>query len=112
MDGYDVLHGIAHFNPRTREGCDDDFLKLDTWVLVISIHAPARGATKMDDELVKRAVDFNPRTREGCDTQTPCLISRLMHFNPRTREGCDRGSASRTARSRHFNPRTREGCDS
>ena len=40
------LHQSPYFNPRTREGCDhldlDDIEK----TLEISIHAPARGATR------------------------------------------------------------------
>ena len=58
--------------------------------LVISIHAPVKGATlnRLIDELEKE--DFNPRTREGCDRASSSLFRRdAYHFNPRTREGCD-----------------------
>ena len=35
----------AHFNPRTREGCDWGTLETYGGKLVISIHAPVKGAT-------------------------------------------------------------------
>ena len=34
---------------------------------MISIHAPARGATIQDDQKVYDDDDFNPRSREGSD---------------------------------------------
>ena len=37
---------MSHFNPRTREGCDEDDDVLDDDVLFISIHAPVKGATR------------------------------------------------------------------
>jgi len=33
----------------------------------VSIHAPARGATAFFSDANLEAVGFNPRTREGCD---------------------------------------------
>ena len=36
----------AHFNPRTREGCDLSQFILDAAGILISIHAPVKGATK------------------------------------------------------------------
>ena len=35
-----------NFNPRTREGCDVIFCK-SFWTILISIHAPAKGATRV-----------------------------------------------------------------
>ena len=79
-----------NFNPRTREGCDlftiylahyyirfqsthprgvrRDPLSFNTCCFVISIHAPARGATIFKFPPSSPLSDFNPRTREGCDT--------------------------------------------
>ena len=38
------------------------------WTLgAVSIHAPARGATGLEDALMAGAVSFNPRAREGRD---------------------------------------------
>ena len=36
------------FNPRTREGCDGEIYRTSGSVFYVSIHAPARGATKID----------------------------------------------------------------
>ena len=58
----------ANFNPRSREGSD---LKVDVSLLceAISIHAPAKGATKADADRPLLRRDFNPRSREGSDPQ-------------------------------------------
>jgi|GEM_PF-4000649 len=37
------------------------------WEASVSIHAPARGATRLYDYCLQARVCFNPRTREGCD---------------------------------------------
>ena len=57
--------------------------------IIISIHAPVKGATRQraQDEAARR--DFNPRTREGCDGQKRRDPVGSFNFNPRTREGCD-----------------------
>ena len=96
-------HDVRHrqrirFNPRTREGCDgmrvtlngilrmfqsthprgvrqDDFGE-GRWTLV-SIHAPARGATSIPTLQNPRQTCFNPRTREGCDRK---LILSMSHL--------------------------------
>ena len=36
---------LRHFNPRTREGCDAEEVQTIEDTTIISIHAPARGAT-------------------------------------------------------------------
>ena len=59
-----------YFNPRTREGCDDRLPDLIEQPRPISIHAPARGATRPSGWLPHRLHNFNPRTREGCDTSS------------------------------------------
>ena len=59
-------------------------------VTCVSIHAPARGATQKIGGTKKWLLSFNPRTREGCDKyqfEFPGHFS--ISFNPRTREGCD-----------------------
>ena len=35
-----------YFNPRTREGCDGNRLTLINQYILISIHAPVKGATR------------------------------------------------------------------
>ena len=56
----------CHFNPRSREGSDP----VSFSVLVksiISIHAPAKGATYRYFHALHLQKDFNPRSREGSD---------------------------------------------
>ena len=55
------------FNPRTREGCDDDEPGYIESVVIISIHAPVKGATEALGAELDALRNFNPRTREGCD---------------------------------------------
>jgi len=57
---------------------------------MISIHAPARGATILRATRYVSANDFNPRTRAGCDDYVSLAVSATdVYFNPRTRAGCD-----------------------
>ena len=102
---------IFCFNPRTRVGCDTEFVPLQ-----------------------ERERGFNPRTRVGCDNKTRVIIVLQKGFNPRTRVGCDQipqwiyqphrwfqSTHPRRVRlgatfpdksvNRGFNPRTRVGCD-
>ena len=59
---------MANFNPRTREGCDPLYLTIGDLRMLISIHAPVKGATSGRTVLDCPLNYFNPRTREGCDT--------------------------------------------
>ena len=123
--------GQISFNSRTREGCDTCRFVVNA-ELVVSIHAPARGAIRAF-ALIYISRGFNSRTREGCDDGLTGSPVHLTGFNSRTREGCDvfgvptlpatRVSIHAPARgaiSAHisiifksgFNSRTREGCDS
>ena len=61
----------GYFNPRSRKGSDRQQKKL-LYLHFISIHAPARGATREPAERAKRGGNFNPRSRKGSDiTVTP-----------------------------------------
>ena len=57
----------------------------------ISIHAPARGATRWHTRCKKSFSYFNPRSREGSD-KLSVLVQPVVidYFNPRSREGSDR----------------------
>ena len=112
---------------RRNRGISSSYLSL------VSIHAPGRGATPRLGKQSRSRRSFNSRTREGCDegllTTTPqqitfqfthpggvrqvSLISSVLstRFNSRTREGCDTGSGDPLPRPLSFNSRTREGCD-
>ena len=56
--------------------------------LLISIHAPAKGAT-LTFSLSDKLCDFNPRSREGSDKTIFLCCHRNPYFNPRSREGSD-----------------------
>ena len=101
--------------------------------VIVSIHAPARGATfmisiitgihslfqsthphgvRLEIKQVGSEDDsFNPRTRTGCDTVFLLQFYCWMGFNPRTRTGCDLAYCPCPRCHRCFNPRTRTGCD-
>ena len=70
------------------KGATGDGVVLGHWV-VISIHAPVKGATVTDYADNEPLQDFNPRSREGSDN--PVLVTRAeqQYFNPRSREGSD-----------------------
>ncbi len=101
---------------------------------VISIHAPAKGATVLMFIRWIPEVDFNPRSREGSDvvwygfrkwrkrfqSTLPRRERRGLHckwlltfsdFNPRSREGSDMPRTFTVCSSTDFNPRSREGSD-
>ena len=58
-------------------------------VHAVSIHAPARGATFFFLLGVRGVKSFNPRAREGRDHPRHQKSTREMRFNPRAREGRD-----------------------
>ena len=79
----------CYFNPRSREGSDESRRRFRR-SLLISIHAPAKGATSRGRRMASAQNYFNPRSREGSDRLQGALHEGLHHFNPRSREGSDR----------------------
>ena len=79
--------------------------------LPISIHAPARGATRKGRGINTTLRYFNPRSREGSDESRVGDFRGVCNFNPRSREGSDLFRFSRFKHLKHFNPRSREGSD-
>jgi len=77
----------------------------------VSIHAPAKGATRNLAVPLTYPYRFNPRAREGRDLcgRTPAIPP--GGFNPRAREGRDRVLVSGIRVRPRFNPRAREGRD-
>ena len=78
---------------------------------MVSIHAPARGATSWPGRSLKQQQRFNPRAREGRDHIQEHEDKRYQCFNPRAREGRDLPASALTALRTGFNPRAREGRD-
>ena len=58
-------------------------------LLPISIHAPARGATRRSWTVCLPGMYFNPRSREGSDLSKLAACNTALYFNPRSREGSD-----------------------
>ena len=56
---------------------------------MISIHAPAKGATNKLVGDSSRQDNFNPRPRKGSDAVQQAISRDLFHFNPRPRKGSD-----------------------
>ena len=61
--------GLFGFNPRTRVGCDLTSIDRLLGKVLVSIHAPAWGATWTGRRYIPCGYRFNPRTRVGCDRQ-------------------------------------------
>ena len=59
-------HGYTGFNPRSREG-SDEAKGLKVYLCLVSIHAPAKGATVINMLYIIGENSFNPRSREGSD---------------------------------------------
>ena len=100
------------FNPRSRKG--SDLFGIDTlfFVITISIHAPARGATYRMHTGFPMLDNFNPRSRKGSDNALITRLSLLRYFNPRSRKGSDdQPGQYRTILTLYFNPRSRKGSD-
>ena len=79
---------IECFNSRAREGRDPDRSGC-SFPTLVSIHAPARGATVGGEAVPGRIVGFNSRAREGRDLRQLDEKRRTMSFNSRAREGRD-----------------------
>ena len=66
-----------NFNPRSREGSDRFFWE-DSAVSLISIHAPAKGATSRNWSIFRPHTNFNPRSHEGSDHFRNCSFTRVL----------------------------------
>ncbi len=106
------LRYVRYFNPRSRKGSDARLLRhrllilisihapargattsySDTFIfLTISIHAPARGATFICRKRRRGYGYFNPRSRKGSDQRHWPIKIQSVNFNPRSRKGSDFG---------------------
>ena len=121
-----------NFNPRSRMG-SDCLLHLYRRDARISIHAPAWGATELDEHHDHRQhisihapawgatsdsvhharfpMHFNPRSRMGSDVRVGSAQRVCAYFNPRSRMGSDSTPRRMAHRSTYFNPRSRMGSD-
>ena len=132
------MRGIAgpastNFNPRSREGSDFHVWLTTCKEDLISIHAPARGATINDVASPTGYTISIHAPARGATGYIGIFAVFLAYFNPRSREGSDLGRCNRpyhrqrfqstlprgerpltwgiTALPTYFNPRFREGSD-
>ena len=84
---------------------------IPTKFLVISIHAPKRGATRVVACKTYDRRYFNPRFHEGSDRNDTSQIFDSHDFNPRSHEGSDHSLSVKYAGQYDFNPRSHEGSD-
>ena len=80
---------------------------------VVSIRAPAWGATSITAQHRVKYRGFNPRARVGRDTDANVPLAPIrLRFNPRARVGRDRPAGADGSPVHRFNPRARVGRDS
>ena len=83
------IQTLQNFNPRSREGSDEDMSGKKPMTYCISIHAPAKGATVLEVVFLTSAPFQStlPRRERRESIASYCLHS--GYFNPRSREGSD-----------------------
>ena len=84
-----IFQILAYFNPRSREGSDQNLRWKISAATEISIHAPARGATVFSpDTLPLPEISIHAPAR-GATSGSTSPYSNCADFNPRSREGSD-----------------------
>ncbi len=78
----------ARFDPRPRTG-GDDAAPADARIWIVSIRAPARGATPGRKRAKENIPCFDPRPRTGGDAARGPSNPALASFDPRPRTGGD-----------------------
>jgi len=78
--------------------------------MLVSIHAPARGATDLCTNKTLKML-FQSTHPQGVRRDDCRLWGAGESFNPRTRKGCDFLYGNNNKTKLCFNPRTRKGCD-
>ena len=81
------------------------------FVELISIHAPAKGATGDVLFIQSESYNFNPRSREGSDITCPVCGYKFSGFQSTLPRRERRFSNSVLSIPGYFNPRSREGSD-
>ena len=83
------LMSCLRFNPRSHEGSDMAAGRNIKGITIVSIHAPTKGATRLDGVNAVFEQSFNPRSHEGSDFMHLTGYSGMDGFNPRSHEGSD-----------------------
>ena len=79
MHTKDCFNDSIYFNPRSREGSDAFVINVFLFTL-ISIHAPAKGATCSMHTKDRFNNNFNPRSREGSDQTIQKKLKKICKF--------------------------------
>mgnify|MGYP005759827013 CR=1 FL=1 len=101
----------SDFNPRSREGSDAVVAVPAESVDLISIHAPARGATESDEvDGTLISISIHAPARGATDDkvyemQTPVIFQSTLPRGERLKTHMD------ITKTYYFNPRSREGSD-
>ena len=81
---------MGNFNPRSHEGSDRGQDLVRVLSIIISIHAPTRGATTRSKYSRRRTRRFQSTLPRGERRWTwPQTQHRRHYFNPRSHEGSD-----------------------
>ncbi len=78
-----------HFNPRSREGSDSTLCGGNLFLICISIHAPAKGATMPQPVHIPAFRISIHAPAKGATSSSVAIGSGSTNFNPRSREGSD-----------------------
>ena len=81
-------------------------------IFLVSIHAPAWGATKGRQRCSRSRYVSIHAPAWGATASSCAAVPTASCFNPRTRVGCDSHTKLLAMATMCFNPRTRVGCDS
>ena len=100
----------GRFNSRSRMGSDGP-AQVFALVFVVSIHAPAWGATAHQGQVRRTTRCFNSRSRMGSDERHARLHPQVAGFNSRSRMGSDPQSNAIEEGVLSFNSRSRMGSD-
>ena len=100
---------FVNFNPRSREGSDTFDVPFDERY-VISIRAPARGATRTATTWTRTA-KFQSALPRGERQNGLAQIMTVQPFQSALPRGERRNNAAKCSLTGDFNPRSREGSD-
>ena len=102
---------LSYFNPRSRKGSDANVICFCV-CSIISIHAPARGATVYAIIDTAGNVQFQSTLPQGERLGAIQQYSNIITFQSTLPQGERRSRPSVTAITANFNPRSRKGSDS
>ena len=106
--GHDAPHAFQSARPRGARRSGRRPLRSHG---LVSIRAPARGATRPCRSRQARCSRFNPRAREGRDVAVGALVLHMIRFQSARPRGARPDRANHGCTSACFNPRAREGRD-